>query len=388
MNLRRADMPSHDTIDFSLISSPIAGENVAGPDLSRDFSPEAIYRQIKDARHRARRVERSQVWEDADNTETADWSPIIPLASDVLGTKSKDLRIAGWLTEALVRVRGFAGLNDGLRVCSQLVEHFWGTLHPNDDPNDDPNDSKIAVIEGLLGGEYEGTLLASVRRISLVEDIDHMTMGLSVYDQAEALENITDSNERTTRIEHGAATLEIFNQAVRASSSKFYINLLSDIEASRHQLDDLMASIDKACQQDKHTSVLRDRDGSKYAPSASEFREALESCHRRVKAILSEFFPGSDDNNGQRIGDNEESELASSESAGPIQTRAQAFDRIRQAAIFFRKTEPHSVLSWQLEECVRWGNMNLPDLLKELIHDDSARKNLFQRVGIPPHGDE
>lgn len=69
--------------------------------------------------------------------------------------------------------------------------------------------------------------------------------------------------------------------------------------------------------------------------------------------------------------------------SGPIQTREQAFDMLLQVAHFFREAEPHSILPWQLEECVKWGRMPLPDLLKDLITDSSTLEAVCKRIGIP-----
>jgi type VI secretion system protein ImpA len=53
-------------------------------------------------------------------------------------------------------------------------------------------------------------------------------------------------------------------------------------------------------------------------------------------------------------------------------------------AQFFKKTEPHSPVSYALEQAVRWGRMGLPELLSELIPDDASRVQLFKMVGIRP----
>jgi type VI secretion system protein ImpA len=53
-------------------------------------------------------------------------------------------------------------------------------------------------------------------------------------------------------------------------------------------------------------------------------------------------------------------------------------------ADFFRRSEPHSVLSYALDQVVRWGKMTLPELLTELLPDEAPRKNLFRLAGIKP----
>jgi type VI secretion system protein ImpA len=52
-------------------------------------------------------------------------------------------------------------------------------------------------------------------------------------------------------------------------------------------------------------------------------------------------------------------------------------------ADYFRQSEPHSPVSYALEQAVRWGRMPLPDLLAELIPDESARTNMLRMTGIP-----
>src|SRR5690606_9308864 len=69
-------------------------------------------------------------------------------------------------------------------------------------------------------------------------------------------------------------------------------------------------------------------------------------------------------------------------SAGRVQTREDAFRALLQVADFFRRTEPHSPVSYALEQAVRWGRMSLPELWRELIEDHSARSDLFRRTGI------
>jgi type VI secretion system protein ImpA len=67
---------------------------------------------------------------------------------------------------------------------------------------------------------------------------------------------------------------------------------------------------------------------------------------------------------------------------GPIRTREQAFQAILRIADFFRRTEPHSPVAYQLERAVRWGRMPLPELLQELIAEDTPRNQTFKLVGI------
>ena len=69
---------------------------------------------------------------------------------------------------------------------------------------------------------------------------------------------------------------------------------------------------------------------------------------------------------------------------GQIGSREEAFRALLQVAEFFKRTEPHSPISYTLEQAVRWGRMPLPELLSELVPEDSTREQIFKLVGIRP----
>ncbi|MEY4588685.1 MAG: hypothetical protein RL497_761, partial [Pseudomonadota bacterium] len=79
--------------------------------------------------------------------------------------------------------------------------------------------------------------------------------------------------------------------------------------------------------------------------------------------------------------------------ASPAQTvsralanREQAFKQLTEIAEFFRKTEPHSPVSYMLEKAVRWGNMPLHELMQELINDETTRNRYSELTGVKGQG--
>jgi type VI secretion system protein ImpA len=68
--------------------------------------------------------------------KSADWPGVVAQCETLLTQRSKDLRVAGWWTEAGARLRGFAGLADGLALCTRLCEQHWDGLHPRPDDGD------------------------------------------------------------------------------------------------------------------------------------------------------------------------------------------------------------------------------------------------------------
>src|SRR4051794_20926074 len=62
--------------------------------------------------------------------KVADWPGVVEQCAELLRHRTKDLRVAGWLADALARTQGFAGLADGLMLCARLCEEHWEGLHP------------------------------------------------------------------------------------------------------------------------------------------------------------------------------------------------------------------------------------------------------------------
>lgn len=118
---------------------PITEEQPAGEDLSAGPEYAEIERAYRDAD-----VPADMVFMAGENSDS-DFSAIIGLAEAFLGTRSKDIQIATYLTAALLRTDGFPGLAEGLDLLRGLLDRFWDDVHP------DPQ-ARSAVL-GWLGGD-------------------------------------------------------------------------------------------------------------------------------------------------------------------------------------------------------------------------------------------
>ena len=68
--------------------------------------------------------------------------------------------------------------------------------------------------------------------------------------------------------------------------------------------------------------------------------------------------------------------------SGAIQSRADALKRLTQLADYFRKTEPHSPISYLVNRAVKWGNMPLETWLQDVIKDDTVLSQIRQTLGF------
>src|SRR5579875_1559941 len=154
-----ARMASPEVLDLAALLAPIPGEKPAGLDLRADSSPGSDYYAIRDARKAASDCER-RIDKGDEAAEPPDWRPVLERATKAIVEKSKDLEIAAYLTEALVRLKGFAGIRDGYRLARGLVERFWDELYPA--ATDGEVTDRFSHILHLNGIEGPGTLIVPV----------------------------------------------------------------------------------------------------------------------------------------------------------------------------------------------------------------------------------
>ncbi|MCI0462756.1 MAG: type VI secretion system protein TssA [Gemmataceae bacterium] len=365
-------MPSPAVLDFDKLLLPIAGENPAGVDLRADSSPNSLYYLVKDARNAARTAERQSVMDEDQATSQADWRPVLKHATEALATHSKDLELTAYLVEALVRLEGFGGLRDGFRLARELTEQFWDGLYPL--PDEDGLETRVAPLAGLNGQEGEGTLINPIAQVPLTQGKNVGPFAYSHYQQAAALGQLADEAAREKRVQQGAVSLQMFERAIAETPPVFFGNLVDDITACQDEFGKLGAVLDEKC--------------GAHSPPTSNVRSALASCLDTVTSLARDKLAvapppqeaGAEQAGSAAVGANGSQTVAE----GGIRGRDDAFRRLLELADFFRRTEPHSPVSYALEQAVRWGRMTLPELITELIGDEGPRNQFFKQIGVRP----
>ncbi|MGI6415269.1 MAG: type VI secretion system protein TssA [Thermoguttaceae bacterium] len=365
-------MGSPSVLDFDRLLSPIPGECPAGVALKEDYSPGSPYYAIKDARSAARAAERSMIWggDDVSGGDRADWRPVVELGIEILAERSKDLEVAAWLTEALVRRHGYAGLRDGFRLLRALVENFWDDLYPR--PDEDGIQTRVAPLTGLNGEEGDGVLVGPIANVPITTPGSYRAMSIADYRQAIDLERIDDAQKRQQRIDHGGVSLQMFETAVSETPLEHFRDLRDDLRESIDEYQKLTSVLEEKCGQDSR--------GYPLAPPSSSIRNVLDECCEHLGNVTKHLFPDealAPPPDGQPAG-----AAAPAGAAKRVETREEAFQSLLQIAAFFKRTEPHSPVSYALEQAVRWGKLPLPELLNELIADQGSREQLFKLVGI------
>lgn len=365
---------SSDIIDLDRLLAPISDPSPTGSDLRDDPSPTSDYQKVKAARAAARAAERKSVHDGDSHDADEHWRLIASLAPEIIASQSKDLEVATWLTEALVRKYGFQGLSVSFQLIEGLIRDYWDALYPM--PDEDGMETRTSPLAGLNGEGSEGVLIAPLRRIPITEPGDSGAFCLWQYQQALEADRAPDEETRAERIEKLGFSVSDIEKVVAASSSEFFSEQLSAIETAVKSWQSTSDLLDQYC-------------GIDNAPPTRTILEVLEECQRSIAHLAQDKIAQPHQDEENELSDSPSSSGAVSEPkhSGPVKTREDAFRQLSEISRFFLQTEPHSPIAYVLEKAVRWGRMSLDELIVELIPDDSSRRHFGELTGVKHHDD-
>ncbi|KMO10788.1 ImpA family type VI secretion system protein, partial [Methylobacterium platani] len=153
------------SLDLDELLNRVRADDPVGPDIRADISANSPYLKLKDARSQARSAERTAETAGEAIAVPAAWTTVRDLAREVLARRSKDLEVAAWLIEALVRLEGFSGLAAGFALVDGLIDRYWPDLHSVDE---DDAEGRLSPLAGLNGVGADGVLIQPIRMVSLV----------------------------------------------------------------------------------------------------------------------------------------------------------------------------------------------------------------------------
>ncbi len=126
-------------------------------------------------------------------------------------------------------------------------------------------------------------------------------------------------------------------------------------------------------------------------PGLSSLKKSLDDIQTQVKKLLGEKRVEEPDETDES-GDTEQIDgqvistgaagVAVTSVGGTIQNRKDALKRLSDLAEFFRRTEPHSPISYLVQRAVKWGDMPLESWLQDVIKDESVISELRQMLGF------
>jgi type VI secretion system protein ImpA len=341
-------------MDLAALLQPISAASPCGEDMS--FSLE--FDSIREKRREDDPTLDQGEWKRA--LKTADWPGVVAQCTDLLVKRTKDLRVAGWFTDASARTRGFAGLAEGLELCALLCEDHWEGLHPLPDGGD--LEQRIGNLTWLLGQVPELAALAPViasgpKRFG-VRDIEAARSRAAAHSGAQGTDGELTADE-VTRVQ-------------AATSREFISASLADARRALALLERLQVVVDA-------------RLGAE-GPGFSTPRKALEDTVDGIERLARSSGVGDAPSPLDATSAETSAAVAgpASPNRGPVQTRAQALQQLRAVADFFRRTEPHSPVAYLADKAARWGEMPLHAWLRVVMKDPNALAHLEEQLGVEP----
>jgi type VI secretion system protein ImpA len=322
------------------------------------------------------------------DVKEADWSAVEVRCTVLLQTRTKDLRLAVWLTEALAMRAGLSGLTRGYTVLSGLVERYWSHVHPLSDGDD---------IEHRLGNVswLSGRTAELLRAIPLTQS----GMAFSALDwdiATHAAQAAKRDPENAHDILRGKPAVEQIDASKRATPADFYRELLTQFKAFETALNVLDQTL---------TTKAGDA-----APSFRQARSAYESVYSLAERFARDVgvdpqaeanamvaaepaqvqrmepsFKSPPGAEGHEMNDaaavrvlNRPSQVTPMS----INSRADAVNQLRKVAAFFRETEPHSPAAYLADKAAEWAEMPLHQWLSVVVKDDGALAHVRELLGV------
>lgn len=359
-------------VDLEVLLQAIPGENPSGENLRYS----GLYDEISEARRADDDLAQGD-WKT--ELKVADYRRVVDLAVAALSSQTKDLQVAVWLTEALIKQYGFAGFRDGLKLIAGLHQNFWDTMHPEIEDGDmEGRANAVAWLDSQVSfavkkAPYTGSAGYGFLdwEDSKVFDIPENIDTLPTPEQARVLELKTVA-ERDRRV-----TAEMW-QKEKAATRR------ASVEEANATLEACWAAFDSL------NKVIEERYERNQMPSVGNLKKAIDDVHTQVKKLLEEKrIEEPDPADEMEAGEVSENgtggapgTAAAAGTSGAIQNRRDALKRLGEIAAYFQKTEPHSPVSYLVNRAVKWGNMPLENWLQDVIKDEAILFQLRQTLGF------
>ena len=354
-------------LDIDALSRPIDDNEAAGPDL--EYSSVAELDRFSAGTPGT--IDPST--QELTGAEEPNWRKVAEMASTLLG-KTKDLRVAAWLTRAELANRGLPGLADGLKLIATLLETFWETLYPmldrdeGDDPiermnvlanlSPDPTQSYGSASTEALLRTLRGTVIVESREVGrfTVRDLDYVlgrmqppagqtAPAVALLAAAWKTGDAAANQEKRDGIAIGLASI----QAI--------VKLFSDHSGQRPNLDLLQQTMRRVGE------FYNQQDAEAAAAAAAEAGDGAV-----------------EDEDGETGGGTASG--GKPPRSGGLASRADAVRILQQVAIFLRKTEPSSPAPMFVDRAIKMLQLDFNAIVKELMPDAQERIEMLGGISL------
>lgn len=358
-------------VDLEGLLQPISEDAPSGESLRYS----GLYDEVNEARRADDNLNQG-AWQT--ELKVADYRKVIDIAVPALTSRTKDLQICAWLSEALIKQFGFAGLRDSLKLLAGMQEIFWETMHPEIDEGDmGGRANAISWFDTQASLAVMGVPFTGSAGYSYLDWEDS-----KVFDLPDNLDSLP-SDEQTRLTEQKAAA----ESKGRVTGDAWRREI---VDTRRTSCEVVNFTVDECWAEFRNLNrVIEEKYDRNQMPGLSSLQKSLDTVHTQIKKLLDQKRAEEPDpiepEEAVEVGGDGSTAAAGAAVGSPtgaIQSRRDALKRLADIADFFQKTEPHSPLYYLINRAVKWGNMPLESWLKDVIKDETVLAQIQQTLGF------
>jgi type VI secretion system protein ImpA len=356
-------------IDTLLV--PLAGDNPQGESL--EYDP-----RYEEMEALAVAVADKQIGDSVIGGHGPDWKKLEKTCVE-LWAKTRDLRVASYLTVALACENGFAGLSGGFRLLKYLVSELWTQFYPLLDAEDDNDPLErlniLIMLSPELGAVNDPVMFIShLRLCRLVPSLTYTTRDLML-----AQGDLDAGGDTGAGKELNLINAEIFNLQKDEVETA-----LNDATAASTAIKDFCAA-------------MTEKMGSGFSVTMTALEKEIEYVSRYLSGILSKMRASAEADADADASDDmstsdgtpatlDTATIKGASGSGKLKNRAEAVMFLRKGAEYFEREEPSSPVPLLIKRAIRFSEMSFMDLLADIAPDALPRGNDI--LGVKPANEE
>jgi type VI secretion system protein ImpA len=334
-------------IDVESLLSEVSPEAPCGEDLSYDASFLALEDMVRT------KAADGIVAGMEEAASEPNWREVRERSLGLL-QRSKDLRVATYLTLALLKMDGLPGLRDGLALLRALLERFWDHLYPQLDPDDnyDPLE-RMNILQSLSPPTVsEQDPMKFKQRLAEVPLSNSARMGrFGVRDIQVAKGEIVVAGDEAAN----APDMAVIDAAFQDTATD---ELLETSQAAQEAVEHV-ATI---------TTVFSKNASQGQTPDLSGFQAVIGSIHKCIKGYLANRGYGEAAVEGAPAAGGQ-AEKGGVSLTGEIRSPQEALLAIEKVCQYFDRHEPSSPVPLLLRRAQRLVSKNFLEVIQDVCPD-------------------
>jgi len=324
--------------------SPISDDTPCGPYIDDNAE---LYSEYNSLEQSAQGKPEQVMGESVIPAVEPNWGKVHENSLSLLG-KTKDLRVACYLTQSLLSKKAFPGLSDGLNLIHSLLNDRWEDVHPKliIDDDDDP-DYRVNAISYLGSSDF----ILSVSNIILVSS--RAVGSFSLKDYRAAVDGSASSADNKPDFSLiNAAFMDVEVEQLQLAKDA--------ISGSIEILQQIIVIFDEK---------LANADTPQLEPLANDLKNVIKIYDDYLiqrGALVEEGSPGEESAEGESM---DQISTKMNAISGEVNSQSDVLNAIEKICKYYEKNEPSSPVPLVLNRAKKLVTMDFMEIMNDMSPD-------------------